>query len=204
MVNCLKNRKGTTLIELIVLILIVAIIGATIGGVAIFFVQLFMYSPRQLDTQKIAQELTHTMIEGTPDIRGIRYTRTIIDASSTQFSYTYGYPTSDDQWSVRFRWDNADGHIYRSTSTDSGVTWSTEEVIPYYILSNTTIDGKDTSGVIFTYKKASDADWISGTDVVDEIQRLSIDINIKTGAGNFNAFEGSSDVTSGVEIKSFL
>jgi len=204
MVNCLKNKKGATLIELIVLILIVAIIGATIGGIAIFFVQLFMYSPRQLDTQKIAQELTHTMTEGTPDIRGIRYTRMIIDASSTQFSYTYGYPTPDDQLSVRFRWDNTDGHIYRSTSADDGVTWSAEEVIPYYILSTTTVDGKDTPGVIFTYKKANDADWISGTDTINEIQRVSIDINVKTGAGNFNAFEGSSDVTSSVEIKSFL
>lgn len=204
MVGCGKNKKGTTLIELIVLILIVATLGSAIGGTAIFFVQLFMYSPRQLDTQKIAQELTYTMTEGTPDVRGIRYARAIIDASSTQFSYTYGYPTLNDQLSVRFRWDNTDGHIYRSTSTDDGATWLAEEVIPYYILSTTTIDGKDTSGVIFTYKKANDADWISGTDTVNEIQRVSIDINVKTGAGNFNAFEGSSDATSSVEIKSFL
>lgn len=201
-INRIKNKKSATLIELIILILVVAIIGATISGVVIFFVQLFMHSPRQLDVQKIAQEITYTVIEGDQDVRGARYTRTVIDASATQFSYTYGYPTSNEL-SVRFRWDVSDGHIYRSTSTDGGLNWSAETVTPYYMSDTITIDGKDTPSVIFTYKKANDADWVSGTDALNTIRRFIISINVKTGAGGFSDFQGSFDFTSSVEIKGF-
>ena len=196
---------GATLIELIMVILIVVVIGATVAGVVLHFVQLFMYSPRQLDTQKIGQELSYAMIEGNPDIRGIRYTREVIDASDTQFSYTYGYPTAANQLSVRFRWDSSDDHIYRSTSTNGGSSWSSETTIPYYLENNTTttIDGKDTAGVIFAYKKAADADWVSGVDSLTDIRRVVISINVKTGTGSFAGFHGSFDFTCSVEIKDF-
>ena len=143
------------------------------------------------------------MIEGNSDARGIRYTRNVIDASATQFSYTYGYPTEADEVSVRFRWDNTDSHIYRSTSTDGGSNWSSELVIPNYIPATTTIDGKDTAGVIFTYRKASDVAWVSGSDALTAIRRMVIGINIKTGTGDFDKLEGSNDVTSSVEIKNY-
>lgn len=199
------NKKGATLIELVMLIIILAIIGVTVSGVVIFFAQLFMYSPRQLDTQKIGQELSDIMVEGNQDARGIRFTRSIIDASSQQFSYIYGYPTAQDGQGVRFRWNAADSHIYRSTSSDSGVTWSTQTVVPYYLLNNiaTTIDGKDASGVIFTYKKAADADWVSGVDALSTIRRVIIGVKVQTGSGAFSGFQGSSNITSSVEIKGF-
>lgn len=199
------NKRGATLIESVMLIVILAIIGVTVAGVVIFFTQLFMYSPRQLDTQKIGQELTDIMIEGNQDARGIRFTRSIIDASSQQLSYIYGYPTAQDGRAVRFRWNAADSHIYRSTSTDSGATWSAEAVVPYYLLNNTAtiIDGKDTSGLIFTYKKAGDAAWVSGVDALNTIRRVIIGVKVQTGSGNFSSFQGSSSNTSSVEIKGF-
>jgi len=143
------------------------------------------------------------MTEGNPDTRGMRYTRNVIDASSIQFSYTYGYPTLDNQLSVRFRWDSATKHIYQSTSTDGGSIWSAEEVIPYYISSSITVDGKDTPSVIFIYKKDSDLDWVSGVDDLSDIRRVIISINLKTGTGNFTNFQGATEITSSIEIKNF-
>jgi len=198
-----KNKKGATLVELTIIILIIAIIGVTIGSTVISFVQLFMYSPRQLNTQQIATELIRTMTEGNQDARGIRYAMEVLDASATQFSYTYGYPTASDQLSVRFRYDVSSDHIYKSTSTNGGSSWSSEIVIPYYILSETSIDGKDTASVIFTYKKASDANWVSGVDSLNDIRRVIISINVKTQTGNFYNLYGSTDITSSVEIKPF-
>ncbi len=203
MVKCCKARKAVTLVELIILTLLVAIIGATLAGGVIFFVQLFVYSPHQLDVQKISQGLAFTIVEGNQGIRGIRYSRNIIDASAIQFSYTYGYPTSDDQLSVRFRWDVATKHIYQSTSADGGSIWSAEEVIPYHMPTSITIDGKDTPSVIFTYKKDSDADWISGVDALADIRRVIFSVNAKTGTGEFVNFQGATEVTSSVEIKDF-
>ncbi|MFC1708652.1 Tfp pilus assembly protein FimT/FimU [Candidatus Omnitrophota bacterium] len=203
MVRHIRNKKGVTLIELTITILVVAIIGATIGGTVIFFVQMFMFSPRQLNTQSIASELTQIMIEGGQDARGIRYATEVIDASAAQFSYTYGYPTEDDQLSVRFRYDAGDDYIYKSTSTDGGSSWSSEEVIPYYIQSGVVVDGKDAPSEIFTYKKAADAAWVSGVDALTDIERVVISLNVKTETGNFQDFHGSTDTTSSVEVKGF-
>lgn len=205
MLKIIKNKKSATLIELIMIILLVAIIGATITGAIIFFVQMFVFSPRQLDVQKIATELMFTILEGNQDIRGIRYARNIIDASEKQFSYTYGYPTANEQFSVRFRWDRILKRFYRSTSTNGGATWSAEAIIPYYFPTgyNIFISGKDSPFVIFTYKKANDVDWISGIDPVTAIRRIIISINVKSGTGSFGALEGSFDTTTSVEIKGF-
>ena len=203
----LKNNRGASLIELIMTILVVAIIGATIIGVIVFMVQIYMYTPNQLDTQKIGEELSRTMLEGDQNVRGIRYTRSVLDASATQFSYTYGYITvpatpTKDTLAVRFSWNSGDKHIYRSTSTDAGATWSSA-VVPYYILPGLTIDGKDVAGVIFTYKKAGDVDWVSGTDPLSAIRRVTISINLKTGSGSFDNFEGNTNITFSAEIKGF-
>lgn len=200
----LRIKKSATIVELVIIIVVVAIIGATIAGVILHFIQLFIYSPRQLDTQKIAQELTYTMTEGDADVRGMRYTRSIIDANATQFSYTYGYPpTAANQLSVRFRWDGANNQIHRSTSTDGGGNWSSESAFPYYIHSSTTVDGQDTAGTIFTYKKADESAWTPGVDIKTTIRRVILDINVKTQEGVFDDFEGSTDITSSVEIKNY-
>jgi len=183
-------------------ILVIGIISAIACGVVIYFVQMFIYSPRQLDVQKLALEVSKTIIEGDPDIRGIRFARSIIDASDGQFSYTYGYPAAN-QLSVRYRWDNTDGHIYRSTSTDQGSSWSAESVIPYYMPASITIDGKTTPGVIFDYKKAGDVDWVSGSDPLADIRRVEIDITVMTGTGEFSNFQGEIDITSSAEIKDY-
>jgi len=198
-----RQGKGATLIELIIVILLVAIIGATITGAIIFFVQMFVFSPRQLDVQKIAGELTFTILEGNQDIRGMRFARKVIDASAVQFSYTYGYPTASDQLSVRFRWNAIDKHIYRSTSINGGSSWSSESLVPYHISPSLTIDGKDTPSTIFSYKKANDSIWISGVDPVTAIRRVVISISVKSGTGAFGELEGSFDTTASVEIKGF-
>ncbi|MBM3248617.1 MAG: hypothetical protein FJZ10_04270 [Candidatus Omnitrophica bacterium] len=204
MLKNIKNKESATLIELIIVILLVAVIGASIAGTVIFFIQMFVFSPRQLDVQKIANELIFTMIEGNKDIRGMRYARKVINGTSaTQFLYTYGYPTASDQLSVRLRWNASDKHIYRSTSTNGGATWSSESLVPYYISPAITIDGKDTPSVIFSYKKANDADWIFGTDPYAFIRRVVISINVKSGTGVFGALEGSFNTTASVEIKGF-
>ncbi|MFC1674544.1 hypothetical protein ACFL1K_01425 [Candidatus Omnitrophota bacterium] len=203
MVNPADHKKGATLIELIIMILVLAIIGATISGTVLYFAQLFMYGPRKLDTQKIAQELANIIIEGDENVRGARYSRQVLDADATQYSYTYGYPAVANQLSVRFRWDATDKHIYRSTSTDGGSSWSSGSVVPYYMPSSITIDGKDAASVIFTYKRADDSDWTPGVDPLTAIRRLILGISFTSGTGSFSNFEGFTDITSSVEIKGF-
>jgi len=233
------NRKGATFIELIMTLLILAIIGATVVGVIVFFVQLFVYSPPQSDTVKIAREIGDIMFEGenignanTQAVRGIRFARAVLTGanapSTQQFCYTYGYvnapaatfPTaspdnSANRLSVRFRWKNdATGkHIYRSTSTDAGASWSTETAVPYYN-TNSAIQVDDLSqsgtGAVFSYKKivsGAEADWVSGIDSPSLIRRVILSINVSTASGTsvttFSNFQGYTDYTTSAELKGF-
>lgn len=230
--NFVNGKKATTLIELIAVVLVLAIIGVTVVGAIIFFVQIFMYSPRQMDAQKIGQELSNIIIDGRlignqgQALRGVRYARAsqIIDATAQQFSYTYGYvsspapsPATGDQLSVRFRWNAADKKIYNSYSTDGGTTWlapstglTGEDIIPYYLSSpaNTiSIDDSAQSGTgaVFTYKKSGDANWVSGTDPLSSIRRVTLGVNVKTASGdcpsNFTNFQGCANISSSCEVK---
>lgn len=196
-------RKAATLIEMIITVLIIGVLAAVGSSSIVFLVQLFIYSPRQLDVQKVAETISNTVMEGNPDVRGLRYTRSVIDASDSQFSYVYGYPNPADQLSVRFRWDETTKHIYKSTRPSGSAIWSSEETVPYQISSSTTIEGKDTSTLIFDYKKAGDVDWVSGTDALADIRRVILEIKVETGTGNFTNFQGASEVSSSAEIKGF-
>lgn len=199
----LKEKKGSSIIEVTMLVIVLGIVGSVVVGVILFFMQLFVYTPRALNVQKIGQELNEKVIEGDALVRGLRYATNIIDASSTQLSYTYGHLPDLPGQSVRFRWSAVDKKIYRSTSSDGGLNWSGEIVIPQYLHNNTSIliDGKDVAGVIFSYKKDDDADWVLGTDSLTAIRRVIFSINVKTGTGSFKSFHGSCNLTSGVEIK---
>jgi len=196
-------KKGATLIEVVITILMIGVLAAIGSSSIVFLVQLFIYCPRQLDVQKTAETISNVIIDGNQDVRGIRYTRSIIDASDTQFSYVYGYPNPADQLSVRFRWDPTTKHIYQSTRPSGSAVWSSEVTIPYHIASVTTIDGKDTPSVIFAYKKAGDVNWASGTDALTDIRRVILSISVKTGAGNFANFQGTTEISSSAEIKNF-
>jgi len=205
----LKEKKGSSIIEVTMLVIVLGIVGSVVVGVILFFMQLFVYTPRALNVQKIGQELNEKVIEGDALVRGLRYATNIIDASSTQLSYTYGHLPDLPGQSVRFRWSAVDKKIYRSTSSDGGLNWSGEIVIPQYLHNNTSIliDGKDVAGVIFTYKKVDDddeqeeEDWVLGSDPLTAIRRVIFSINVKTGTGSFKSFHGSCNLTSGVEIK---
>ncbi|MDP2905549.1 MAG: hypothetical protein Q8O22_04525, partial [Candidatus Omnitrophota bacterium] len=174
------------------------------AGSIIFYAQLFMYSPRQLDTQKISQELCNIMLDGNNNARGIRFARIVVDATAAQLTYTYGYPATSDQLSVRFRWDPTNKLIYRSTLIPGGA-WSAEGVVPAYLSTQSAVivDGKDSPGVIFTYKKANNVNWVAGTDALNLIRRVIISLNIKTGSGAFASFQGSFNFSASAEIKGF-
>jgi type II secretory pathway pseudopilin PulG len=197
------EKKGFTFVELIVLTLVVAIIGAAMTGTIIFFTHVFVYSPRQMDTQKIAQELMSIMTEGDQNVRGIRYARSVLNAQDRVFSYTYGYPAASDVRSVRFKLqrDGRVWHMYRSTRSGLTGNWSPDVLIPYYVPSEVPIAGRDSPQLIFTYRQAGDAAWDGANP--NAIRRVIISIRVQTGSGSFDSWQGSCDLTSSVEIKGF-
>lgn len=205
-------RKGATLIELIVTILIISIISAVTAGVVISVMQLFVYLPREMKARNIAHEVMDIITEGESQKRGARYAVTVQDASPNQFTYTFGYPGNTDKRNVRIRWDNASKKIYRSytafgsnLATPPQPPYSSEELIPYYATGEVSINGKSlTPNEIFAYFKADGSAWSQGVDPVNTIRRVEITVVVTTGTGLFSTWDSLFQTTSSVEVRQYL
>ena len=211
----MKDKRGATLIELIVTATIVSIIAAATAGIVIYLMQLFIYIPKEIKAKNIANDLIEIMVEGKSQLRGMRYAVQVQDASSAQFTYTFGYPGGADKRNMRFRWDSGAEKVYRScTAFGDAINgpqppYGSEELIPYDAGSGISINGSPSSpSVIFTYYKQPvglvEQPWVSGTDDLSTIRRAEVTISVTTGAGSFQDWGGSFQTTASVEIKQYI
>lgn len=207
----MMRRDGATLVELIVTMSVVAIIAAATAGIVVYLMQLFIYLPRQMRARDAAHEVIEAMIEGEASKRGMRYAMRVQDASSTQFTCTFGYPANTDKRNMRFRFYG--NKIYRSyTAFGDPVNgpqppYGQEEIIPYYAAGDISISGETSNpNVIFTYFTASGsqlADPVPPAQL-NTIRRVEIGIVVNTGTGLFQNWDGSFATTSGVDIKEYI
>lgn len=206
------DKKGFTVIELIITIVLIAIIAGVTSGIVINLMQLLIYLPREMKARSIAHEVMDIMDGGETQRRGLRYAVEVKDASPTQFTYTFGYPGNTDKRNMRFRWDGNSKKIYRSyTAFGSNLTtlpqppYSAEELIPYYASNEISINGRPTSpNTIFSYFKADGSPWLGGTEPYYTIRRVEINIRVTTGTGLFSNWDSSFETTSSIEIKQYI
>jgi hypothetical protein len=196
MVKDTADKKAVTLIELVMAISTISIIALAVGSVIIYLWQEFLYLPKQLTVRQVGQAVLDDIIEGVEATRGLRVARSITTATASQISYLYGYPASSDEHTVSLRWASADKRFYRSI--DGGA----ETAIPYYSVS-TKVAGMTTPTAVFTYYKSDGTAWTSGADPLNQIKRIQVDVKITTGTGSFAGYEGSLNMSSGIEIKQY-
>ena len=205
----MNSKNGATLIELVITMTIVSILAAVSAGIIISVIQMFVYLPREMKTRSVAAEAIDIMIDGQPLQRGMRYAAKVQDASTTQFTYTFGYPGNTDKKNVRFQLNN--GKIYRYSTVFGDpvngppASYGPAELIPYYAGPDISISGPSGDpGTIFTYFKQDGSAWVSGVDPLNAIKRVDITIVVKTGSGLFEKWETSFRTTSGVEVDQFI
>jgi len=191
-------KRGFSLIELVVVMLLVAIIGGASSGSIMYVVQLFTYLPVQMQVRTTAHEVEDIIIEGDIDRRGLRYAKSIIDSSASQVTYSYGYPETAKY--VRFRYNSS--RIYVSTSLE-GSTWTAEEAIPRNITSDISVQGKAAPSSVFTYYQTNNAQFTPGNDVT-YIKRIDVNIKVTSSAGSLKGEAASFAVSSGVDIKQYV
>jgi prepilin-type N-terminal cleavage/methylation domain-containing protein len=204
-----RRPSGFALIELIVTFVIVSVLAALSAGVVVMVFQMFIFLPSELKTRTIAQEAISAMVDGEPAKRGMRYSAAILDASATQFTYTFGYPSNSEKRNMRFQLTG--NKIYRSyTAFGSGVDepeapYSTPEPVPYHTTSDMSVTGPaGDTGTIFTYFKSDGSAWVSGTDPLTAISRIEIKMTVRTGTGAFQSGQSSFSAATSVEIKNYI
>lgn len=207
------EKKGFTIVEVIITMALIGIIAGVTSGILLNLMQLFVYLPREMKARTIAHDVMELMIEGEPQRRGMRYAVEVQDASSTQFTYTFGYPGNTDKRIMRFRWDSAAKKLYRSyTAFGSGLATPPElpnissgEQIPYYASGEISINGPAASpNIIFRYFKEDGTELTPPAPaLLHEIRRVEISIVVKTGTGLFRYWDSSFQTTSSAEIRQY-
>lgn len=197
---------------MIVTITVIAILAGATTGIVIYIAQILIYTPREARARAIAHDIMETIIEGEAEKRGIRYAKEMLEASSTQVTYMFGYPGNNDERNMRFSFSS--NKISRSytafgdpiSGPPSSYT-QPPELVPYYAAGDISISGYPASpNVIFKYYNASGAllaDPVPANQL-NTIRRIEVYVTVTTGMGEFSRWEGSFKTTSSVEIKQYI
>ena len=182
------NKKGFSLIEVIMVIAIVGILAVPGAYVMSYLVQNSIYIPSKLNMDMIAADALDIMIEGDATAKGLRFSKSITAVQDNQITFV-----NQNNQTVRYRLETVltPKILYRS------INGGAESSIPYYTPSAVTIVGK--SNKLFTYYDTNEA----VTNVPANVRWISLALVAQVGAGAYAALQGSSDQSSSVCVKKY-
>ena len=180
-----KIKRGFTLIELIMVMVIITVIASAGSFLMTYLVRSSVFVPSQLNMDMLAADALDIMIEGDSQAKGLRSSRNITNIQSNEVTFN-----NQDNQSIRYRL--VGNKLYRS------VNGGADALIPYYIpAAGVTVAGKD--GTLFTYFDGSDAT----TAVADNVRRIEVALIASSGSGLADDWEGRSEQSSSIAVKKF-
>lgn len=184
-----RIRKGFTIIEAIMVMLIIAVLSSAGAWIMAYTVQNFVFIPNQLNMDKLASDALNIMIEGDSQAKGLRFSRVISVIAADRVDFI-----NQDAQTIYYRLDAPAGKLYRS------INGAVEAALPYYSsAAGITLNGRN--GALFTYYNSDDA-VITGATAVDaaNVRRIQIILIAKTGTGLYNDWQGQSEQPASVSI----
>ena len=177
----MKNAKGFTLIELVMIILIAGLL--TVGGLHIFMfvVRNSFYLPNQVQANLVAADALEIIVEGDSQAKGLRFCKAVTTAAANQIVVT-------NQDGQTITYNLSSGILYRTIAPGAATQ------IPYFMASNMTLAG--VGGSLFTYYDSSDA----VTAAPANVRRINIDLIAQNGTGSSDKYEGTSQQDTSVKV----
>lgn len=218
------RRKGLTLIELIIGMIVIGIIATSAGSLLRHGIQSYLYLPNAQATNQQALELLHAIIEGSVDangqlIRGLRYAArqhnqdgstepALWLAEYTRIGYFLPFNrwiTTDDLYVV-IQLDTDELVKRRTFTADPGcsppapdATW---ETLPYYADDPAIVRILAASSQLFRYYDAGENSLGEpGCGNHTAIRRVDIALDAQTSTGNFDQGEAQLSLESSVAIR---
>ena len=168
-------KRGYTLIELIMAVVILGILG-TIG--AAFFqplITMAFFTPAQLRTEQIGNQMVFDIYQGDSRAKGLRIMKKIKTATATSLTYL-----DNSSVEATLSWD---GGTKRLSRTVNGVT----QLLPLQAPNHSVLLDGVYPGTIFRYYDSSGMNLSPPVSTVANIARIKID---------WVAYTGSSAITT--------
>lgn len=184
----MRNIRGFTLIEIVMVILITGVLAVAGVDIMHFTIQNTFFLPNQAQTDLVAAEALEIMVEGESEtIYGLRFCKTVTAIAANQVDVT-----DQDGIPLRFRLDTGAGNLYRS------INGGAETLVPYFKPSNVTFSGGGSGNALFTYYDAANPEVVTATPGL--VRRIQIDLIAKQGTGSVDKFQGISRQSTSVEM----
>jgi prepilin-type N-terminal cleavage/methylation domain-containing protein len=183
----MMQKRGFTLIELIVVIAIIAILAVPGAWLMTYIIQNSVFIPNKLNMDMTASDALRIMVEGDSQAKGLRFSRAISSIPNTnQITFI-----NQDSQSISYRLDTGTNRLYRS------IAGGPESPIPYYVSSGINLTGK--SGALFTYYDAGEGITSNPANV----RRVAITLIARTGTGSYSDWQGLSEQSSCVAVNKY-
>ncbi len=180
-----KCKGGFTLVELIMVMGIIGILGLGGSFIMTYLVRSMVFIPNQLNMDMLATDVLDIMIEGDPQGKGLRFSKSITNINPNEITFN-----NQDNQVIRYRL--VGNKVYRS------MNGAPDQLIPYYTPANgVTMTGKN--GALFAYFDSSE----QTPGAAANVRRIEITLIATSGSGRAEEWEGRSEQSTSIAVKKF-
>ncbi len=189
----MKKRSGFTLVELITVIVLVAVVAAVAATVFLSLMRVFVLVPRETRVCSLAGQIQDVILEGDAAGGGLRFARSLTSIAADQMTYAWTDENGQTN-AITIRWDQAGEKMYRRLKTTGP-----SAMIPYNLGSDIKVRKRASAAAVFSYLDENGR----AAALPSTVRRVEVNLTVRTGSGDFSAWESSFDLSSGMDIKQY-